>query len=167
MRGPGKFIIAGGIVLLAVGAILFTAYGRAKTPEQPIKFSHKIHAGEFKIACEYCHSYARRSTVAGVPAVERCMGCHKVTAMDKPEVKKLLEYWNRKEPIPWVKVFDQPDFVHFSHAPHVLKGIACQNCHGPVETMERVREAVALNMERCVTCHMEKKASIDCWTCHK
>ena len=71
MRGPGKFIIAGGIVLLAVGAILFTAYGRAKTPEQPIKFSHKIHAGEFKIACEYCHSYARRSTVAGVPEIGR------------------------------------------------------------------------------------------------
>ena len=167
MTGIRKVIIAGVISLLVIGAILFTAYGRVNGPEQPIKFSHKIHAGDFKIACEYCHSYARRSMVAGVPSVERCMGCHKVTAMDKPEVKKVLEYWNRKEPIPWIKVFDQPDFVHFSHRPHVVKGIVCQSCHGPVETMERVREAVTLNMERCVTCHMQRKASIDCWTCHK
>ena len=167
MTGIRKVIIAGVISVLVIGAILFTAYGRAKAPDQPIKFSHKIHAGEFKIACEYCHSYARRSTVAGVPSVERCMGCHKVTAMDKPEVKKVLEYWNRKEPIPWIKVFDQPDFVHFSHRPHVVKGIVCQSCHGPVERMEKVTEAVTLNMERCVTCHMQRKASIDCWTCHK
>src|SRR3989338_10956772 len=154
MTGIGKVIIAGVISLLVIGAILFTAYGRVNGPEQPIKFSHKIHAGDFKIACEYCHSYARRSTVAGVPSVARCMGCHKVTALDKPEVKKLADYWNRKEAIPWVKIFDQPDFVYFSHEPHVLKGIACQICHGPVERMEQVREAVVLNMERCVTCHM-------------
>ena len=168
MRGIGKVIIAGGISVLVIGAILFIATnGRARAPEQPIKFSHRIHAGDFKIPCEYCHSYTRRSTVAGIPSVERCMGCHKVTALDKPEVKKLADFWNRKEPIPWVKVFDQPDFVYFSHAPHVSKGIACQSCHGPVETMEKVTEAVVLNMERCVTCHMERKASIDCWTCHK
>ena len=152
---------------IVIGAILVAVYSRANAPGQPIAFSHKIHAGDFKIACEYCHSYARRSTVAGVPSVARCMGCHKVTALDKPEVKKLADYWNRKEPIPWVKIFDQPDFVYFSHEAHVLKGIACQICHGPVERMEQVREAVVLNMKRCVTCHMERKASIDCWTCHK
>ncbi|MBI2087187.1 MAG: cytochrome c3 family protein [Deltaproteobacteria bacterium] len=154
-------------VVLVLTGIMFAAYGRANAPEQPIKFSHKVHAGDFGIACEYCHSYARRSTVAGVPSVARCMGCHKVTALDKPEVKKLADYWNRKEPIPWVKVFDQPDFVYFSHQPHIAKGIACQSCHGAVEQMEKVREAVVVNMARCVNCHMEKKASIDCWTCHK
>ena len=155
------------VIILVLGAVFLSGYGRTKSPEQPIAFSHKLHASDFKIACEYCHSYARRSTVAGIPSVARCIGCHKVTALDKPEVKKLTDYWNRKEPIPWVKVFDQPDFVYFSHEPHVVKGIACQTCHGPVEGMERVTEAVTLNMERCVTCHMERKASIDCWTCHK
>ena len=152
---------------IVIGAILFAVYGRANAPQQPIAFSHKIHAGDFKIACEYCHPYARRSTVAGVPSVARCMGCHKVTALDKPEVKKLADYWNRKEAIPWVKVFGQPDFVYFSHQAHVSKEIACQICHGPVERMEKVTKAVVLNMERCVTCHMERKASIDCGTCHK
>jgi hypothetical protein len=155
------------LVILTVGGVLLSAYGRNKVPEQPIAFSHKLHASDFKIACEYCHSYARRSTVAGIPSVARCMGCHKVTALDKPEVKKLADYWNRKEAIPWVKVFGQPDFVYFSHEPHVLTGIACQICHGPVESMETMREAVVLKMEWCVTCHMERKASIDCWTCHK
>lgn len=159
----------GGVLflLLAGGAAFLLTPGPEKAPEQPIAFSHKVHAGDYQIPCLYCHVSARRSAVAGIPSVQLCMGCHKITAMDKPEVKKLQEFWNQKRSIPWVKVYDQPDFVYFPHRPHLLKGIACQSCHGPVETMERVRQAVTLDMDRCVTCHMERKASIDCLTCHK
>ncbi|MFQ5521669.1 MAG: c-type cytochrome, partial [Candidatus Methylomirabilia bacterium] len=75
-------------------------------PEQPIFFSHLIHAGSFKIDCQYCHAGARRGTAAGIPSVERCMGCHKiVAAQGNPEVTKLHDYWQRQEPIPWVRVF--------------------------------------------------------------
>lgn len=154
------------LVFAAAGAAPFL-FRRPSGPVQPVAFSHKIHSGDFKIGCEYCHSYARRAAVAGIPSVARCIGCHKITATEKPEVKKLLDYWNRKEAIPWIKVFDQPDFVYFSHKPHVSSGVACQTCHGPVETMERVREAVTLDMRLCVNCHMERKANIDCWACHK
>jgi c(7)-type cytochrome triheme protein len=95
------------------------------------------------------------------------MGCHAIMKADKAEVKKIREYWDRQEPIPWIKIYGQPDFVYFSHKRHGLKGIACKTCHGAVETMDRVQKAVVLDMDRCVACHMEKKASIDCLTCHR
>lgn len=166
---PVKTIISAllsGLLLISIAA--FSLLPRnARAPEQPIAFSHKIHAGDYQIPCLYCHTNARRSPVAGIPSVQLCMGCHKITAADRPEVQKLHGYWNRKEPIPWVKVYDQPDFVHFSHMSHVQAGIACQECHGPVETMDRIREAVILTMDRCVACHQRRQASLDCATCHK
>jgi mono/diheme cytochrome c family protein len=108
-------------------------------PVQPIFFSHVIHTGSYQIDCQYCHANARRSTPAGLPSVERCMGCHKiVAAQGNPEVQKLQAYWERKEPIPWVRVFKVPEYVYFPHKNHVQAGLACQNCHGRVEALERV-----------------------------
>ncbi|MBI2883225.1 MAG: cytochrome c3 family protein [Candidatus Methylomirabilis oxyfera] len=138
-----------------------------EAPAQPIDFSHKIHAGTYRISCLYCHTNARRSPVAGVPSVQRCMGCHKITAADRPEVRKLKGYWDRKEPIPWIKIFGQPDFVAFSHVAHVRAHVACEDCHGPVQKMDRVHRAVDLTMDRCLSCHRDRQASIDCVTCHR
>jgi DNA-directed RNA polymerase subunit RPC12/RpoP len=108
-------------------------------PEQPIFFSHVIHAGSYQIACQYCHSGARRSNAAGVPSVERCMGCHKIVAAEgNPEVKKLHGYWDRQEPIPWVRIFKVPEHAQFTHKQHVQAGVQCQTCHGRIEAMERV-----------------------------
>lgn len=135
--------------------------------QQPVAFSHKIHAGDYKIACEYCHIYARRAAVAGIPSVQRCMGCHKITARANPEVRKLRDYWNRKESIQWQKVTQMPDYVYFEHWPHIRSAIACQTCHGAVETMGQVRQARDLTMSYCVSCHREKQVSIDCATCHR
>ncbi|MBI2525854.1 MAG: c-type cytochrome [Candidatus Rokubacteria bacterium] len=108
-------------------------------PVQPIFFSHAIHAGSYRIDCQYCHAEARRSSPAGLPSVERCMGCHRViAAQGNPEVQKLLDYWERKEPIPWVRVFRVPEYVKFTHKNHVQAGLPCQTCHGIVEAMEQV-----------------------------
>jgi mono/diheme cytochrome c family protein len=108
-------------------------------PVQPIFFSHVIHAGSYQIACQYCHAGARRSSAAGLPSVERCMGCHKiVAAQGNPEVQKLHGYWERKEPIPWVRVFKVPEHAQFTHKQHVQAGMQCQTCHGRVEAMEQV-----------------------------
>jgi len=148
------------------------------SPVQPIEFSHKIHATDNEIPCQYCHTQARRSASAGVPSVEKCVGCHNEVAADKPQIRKLLNYWNNKEPIPWVKVHDLPDFVHFTHKRHVAAGIECQTCHGPVETMDRVRVKrttdehpmeAPLKMGVCLDCHknFEVEHGTDCWTCHK
>jgi hypothetical protein len=162
---PAAIVLMSGLLVLGIAG--FSRMPRMSgTLDQPIAFSHKIHAGDYQIPCLSCHANARRS-VAGIPSVQFCMGCHKLTAADKPEVQKLKGYWDRKEPIPWIKIFYQPDFVHFSHVAHVRTGLACQTCHGEVQTMDRFRERVAITMDRCVGCHRERQASIDCVTCHK
>jgi mono/diheme cytochrome c family protein len=120
---------------------------RREGPVQPIFFSHVIHAGSMQIACQYCHAAARRSSSAGIPSVERCMGCHKiVAAQGNPEVQKLQGYWDRKEPIPWIRVFKVPEFVYFTHKQHVQSGLQCQTCHGRIEALERVAAITGQNL---------------------
>ena len=112
---------------------------RREGPVQPIFFSHVIHAGSMQIGCQYCHSNARRSTTAGVPSVERCMGCHKIVAnTGNPQVDKLKGYWERQQPIPWVRIFKIPEYAEFPHKPHIASGLQCQTCHGRIEAMEQV-----------------------------
>jgi predicted CXXCH cytochrome family protein len=142
-------------------------------PEQPIAFSHKIHAGDNGIPCLYCHVGADDGPVATIPAVQTCMGCHKMVATSKPEIKKLQSYWDKKQPIPWLRVYDIPDHARFTHKRHVDAGLACQTCHGPIQTMERVKLQQNLTMGFCVKCHKARlnstpnPTSLDCATCHK
>ncbi|HEX9635947.1 MAG TPA: cytochrome c3 family protein [Acidobacteriota bacterium] len=150
----------------SIAALAAACAAPQPAPEQPIAFSHKLHAGDYRIACEYCHSGARRSAVAGVPSLERCLGCHRIVAYDRPEIGKLAAQVERREPLAWVKVTDVPDFVRFNHRPHVRAGVACQACHGPVETMERVSRFSSLEMGWCLDCHRERGASVDCLVCH-
>ncbi|MFQ5695093.1 MAG: cytochrome c3 family protein [Terriglobia bacterium] len=163
----------GSLALLALVVLAVTALGfwerlfAQSELEQPIAFSHRLHAGERQVPCQYCHAYARRSTVAGVPSVQACMGCHQVIAVRKAEVRKLADYWKQREPIPWLKIHNLPDFVYFSHKRHVRAGVQCQECHGPVETMEVVTQQASLEMGWCLTCHQQRGAPIDCATCHK
>ncbi len=145
-----------------------------EAPVQPVAFSHKVHAGEYGLDCQFCHAYARRSPVAGTPSLRRCEDCHRPMALknpelaaSNPEVQKLLGFFQRKEAIPWVRVHDLPDHVYFSHRVHIQAEVRCQTCHGPVETMERVKQAAPLTMGWCVHCHLDHKASRDCIVCHK
>ncbi len=176
-----------GLVLfvgLFVGYWANAALYPGTSPEQPIAFSHKIHAGENEIPCMYCHTQARRSISAGVPSVSKCVGCHNEVATERPQIRLLMDYWNNKQPIPWIKVHDLPDFVHFTHKRHVsayaqAAGIECQTCHGPVETMDRIRVSSraldgstlerAWEMGMCLNCHKQNQVEhgTDCWTCHK
>jgi hypothetical protein len=160
------------VVLIAVLAVLAYMYIlpldlRDRSPVQPISFSHKKHAGDNAIPCLFCHRYAPKSTVAGIPAVADCRACHLFIAQNAPEIKKLMEYWEKKKPIPWVRVYSVPDFVYFPHMMHIRARLACTNCHGSVETMERITRSVKIKMGWCLNCHRQHKASIDCWTCHK
>ena len=139
----------------------------APAPVQPIEFSHVVHAGSYGLACQYCHADARRSSYAGLPSVQRCMGCHKlVAAQGNPEVGKLQQYAQRGEAIPWVRIHKLAGFVHFPHKRHVQVGLACQACHGPVERMQRVAQIAPLTMGWCVQCHSERRGPLDCVTCH-
>ncbi|HXH82874.1 MAG TPA: c-type cytochrome [Candidatus Tectomicrobia bacterium] len=161
-------------------------------PAQPIFFSHLIHAGSYQIPCQYCHADARRSEYAGLPSVERCMGCHRIIgAQDNPEIQKIHEYAAAGKPIPWVRIFKVPEFTYFPHKPHVQSGLACQTCHGPIERMRvvgaetgpRLANDLAhliglrpgpplLSMGWCLECHREQNATrgtrapLDCISCH-
>ncbi len=166
---PTFLIVGGGLAGLVLGYWVNVLFFPGLTPTQPIEFSHKIHAGDNEIPCQYCHIYARRSTSAGVPSVAKCVGCHENVAADKPQIRLVMNYWNNQEPIPWVKVHDLPDFVHFPHKRHVAAEIECQTCHGPVETMEVVTRIAPLQMGWCLECHRAENVvhGTDCWTCHK
>jgi hypothetical protein len=165
LRSAIIILIFAGIVLLGLPAT--KSLYAAGLPDQPIDFNHKIHAGDNQIQCLYCHTYARRSTLAGVPSLRKCMGCHKITAKDKPGIKQLNKYVQDGEPIPWVRIYKVPDYTHFNHRRHVLKDVACQECHGPVETMAKVVKFSSLKMGWCLKCHKKLQASIDCITCHR
>jgi hypothetical protein len=186
-----------GFVLLAILTVLaLSTWSRqpaaAKPSEQPITFPHNVHVQTYKIDCRYCHADARRSEYAGLPSVTRCMGCHKIVAADKPEIKKLAEYAAKSQPIPWMRVYKVPEFTYFPHKAHIRAEIRCQQCHGPVETMTTIAatatgqqlgndlmnlvglrtSAPPLTMGWCVECHREQNAKhgmhapLDCVTCH-
>lgn len=130
-------------------------------PEQPIPFSHKIHAGDNQIACQYCHYGAEKSRHAGIPAVDVCLNCHNVVRRDSPEIKKLHKAREEGKAVEWVRIHKLPDFVYFSHQRHVAGGeITCQTCHGEVEKMERLQQHSSLNMGWCVNCHRDTEVDV-------
>ena len=130
-------------------------------PDQPVKFSHAVHAGQNTTDCIYCHSYAPYSKTAGIPAENICMNCHLLVRNGKRsgvfEITKVISAYENKKPIEWIKVHNLPDHVFFSHAQHVGAGeIACQECHGPVEKMGRIRLTGDLTMGWCINCHRSR-----------
>lgn len=166
---PAGLVLVTGLVGLVFGYWANAAFFPGTTPEQPIEFSHRVHAGDFEIPCLYCHTQARRSPVAGVPSVSKCAGCHESVATDRPQVREVMRHFANREPIPWIKIHDLPDFVHFPHKRHVQADVECQTCHGPVETMDRVSRQAPMQMGLCLDCHRQNEVEhgLDCWTCHK
>jgi Cytochrome c7 and related cytochrome c/Class III cytochrome C family len=124
-------------------------------PVQPIAFSHRMHAGKRQIPCLYCHFGAEKSRHAGIPPMNVCMNCHAQLKVATPEVQKLKEAVLQERPVQWMKVHNLPDFVYFNHSQHVLHPIACQKCHGPIETMDRVSQVSPLTMGWCINCHRD------------
>ncbi|MGB1043333.1 MAG: c-type cytochrome, partial [Tenacibaculum sp.] len=187
-------------VLVVIFGALITAYVLFGTlfkvgvdtgyqPIQPIAFSHKIHAGDNKIDCQYCHSSAKHSKTSGIPSVNVCMNCHKnisevaddtkvvmddhtlVKADLDKEIAKIyeaagwdaenLKYTGETKPVKWVRVHNLPDFAYFNHSQHVtVAGLKCQKCHGPVEEMEEVYQYSPLTMGWCIDCHKETKVDL-------
>lgn len=158
-------------------------------PEQPIAFSHALHAGENEIDCNYCHSSARHSKHSGIPSANVCMNCHmyvdgseitdatgnlKYDGEGSPEIAKIYaaigwdsenrEYIEdyEEQPIKWVRIHNLPDLVYFNHSQHVNVGqLECQECHGPVETMEEMYQYSELTMGWCINCHRETEVQFE------
>jgi len=123
-------------------------------PQQPIAFSHKLHAGQYKIDCNYCHTCVRKSKNANIPSPNICMNCHSAIETESPEIKKIYAAIEDNKPIEWVRVHNLPDLVYFNHSQHVeVGGVECQTCHGPVEEMEVIKVHARLTMGWCINCH--------------
>lgn len=144
-----------------------------KGPRQPIFFRHDVHAGQFKVQCQYCHYSVGVSSEPGVPTVQTCMGCHLVIGgtaeADKAEIKKLRDAWNNKQPIEWVRVHYLARHAHFPHNRHIkaMGPNACATCHGDVARMPQVYKVNNVNnMGWCINCHLERKVTRDCTSCH-
>jgi hypothetical protein len=158
-------------VLSGVGVVLFLYYFYVSPaadigPEQPIPFSHQVHAGVKNIQCQFCHPYVDRSTFPGIPPVEKCLYCHKYIIVKYPWIQKEHQYFNTNTPTPWRKVNYIPEHVFFNHQRHIRKEIACEECHGQVQHADRLKEH-RFFMGFCIECHDKKKANVDCWlACH-
>jgi hypothetical protein len=200
----GMFVALGNFYAEAAQP-LTTADDLGPKVDQPIEFPHNRHSGlhdpadsadptapakgGMEINCMYCHTYARRSMVAGIPPLRKCIGCHEYISSVKetPRIKKLYEYWEARKPVPWKKVHDLPDFVRFNHERHIQRFVfkqgkpvqeACGYCHGDVKTMTVARRQKPLSMGWCAECHQKDhpidgssrqttNGPNDCFTCHK
>lgn len=175
-------------IFVLIMGIFYTLSISAQEIVQPVDFSHKTHAGDFAISCEFCHVYTERSSVAGIPSIRNCIGCHTVVSGEgdaAEEISKIFDYWKLGTSVPWRRVYDLPDFVYFSHRSHSLVGIECTECHGVVEQQEAMALETLhadLSMGWCLDCHMSKQiigkggntgsaeyiyGSVDCLACHK
>ena len=189
-KRASKNWIRGNKKLIAVMFIILVFWGSVKgwyalagigiqqeyAPEQPIKFSHKLHAGQNGISCVYCHSGAEKSRHANIPSPNVCMNCHKYVQEGpihgKTEIAKIYAaldynptsgiYGPNPKPVQWIRVHNLPDLAYFNHAQHtVVGGIECQTCHGPVQEMEVVKQFSPLTMGWCIQCHLDTEVKME------
>jgi len=135
-------------------------------PTQPIAYSHELHAGQYEIDCNYCHTGVRKSKSANIPSANICMNCHVAIKTESKEIQKIYaaidydpetgEYGEDTQPIEWVRVHNLPDLAYFNHSQHVkVGGLECETCHGPIKEMEVVYQYSNLTMGWCINCHRE------------
>lgn len=185
-------MISFSIVVMLIGSYWVYSYlmqigvDQGYQPVQPIHFSHKIHAGDNDIDCQYCHTTARSSETSGIPSLNTCMNCHESisevseeTASKEyskkfydDEIAKLYDavgwdtdqhdYTGETKPVKWVRVHNLPDLAYFNHAQHVSAGkLDCQKCHGTVEEMEVMKQDSKLTMGWCIECHRETDVKME------
>lgn len=142
-------------------------FNRRQAPVQPIAYTHKAHLA-VGMECLNCHVGVDQGPEARIPSVALCMTCHQAIATDRPEIKKVVAYFERGEEIPWQRVYDYGRSAHvrFKHAVHIRAKVACASCHGDMTQQTTARRVVNLNMGYCLACHKQTKASIDCIACH-
>ena len=129
-------------------------------PKQPIAFSHKLHAGQYKIDCNYCHTGVNRGKSAHIPSANICMNCHGEIKRESPEIQKIYAAIENDKPIEWVRVHNLPDLAYFNHAQHVNVGnVQCSQCHGEIEKMEVVQQRSSLTMGWCIDCHRKTEVN--------
>lgn len=136
------------------------------TPVQPIPFSHKQHIA-LKLKCKMCHANPDPGESMGIAAASVCMSCHSTIKANSPAIQKLAGYAAQNRDIPWVRVYEIPAYVDFSHKTHLAAGATCETCHGKVEERDVLFRETNISMGACMDCHRQHKAPIDCTSCHE
>ena len=164
-KSDGMIIIVTAIVLAfvvktAINGLYTVGVQQGYAPSQPIAYSHELHAGQYEIPCQYCHTGVEIGKSANIPSANICMNCHmhiqNVEGKEgiSPEIAKIYDAVDNNKPIEWVRVHNLPDLAYFNHSQHVVVGgVECQTCHGPIEEMEVVSQHSALTMGWCIDCH--------------
>ncbi len=188
----GIFPFAAGVAIMLVAG--WAGFPRAiyKSRPQPVDFSHKVHADKAGQKCEDCHAFRPDGTFAGIPALDKCAGCHAApmgaTAAEKDFVEQYVTPGREPQ---WAVYARQPENVFFSHIAHVKRAkLACETCHGDHgasdhllpyqedrvsgysrniwQTAERVKTTrAAMTMSACVECHRQQGLEHSCLDCHK
>lgn len=154
------------ISLLVIGAPIYlvalVAYGVTPQalrigyqPDQPVPYSHALHAGELGIDCRYCHSTVERAGEAAIPPAATCMNCHASVRKDSDALLPIRAAFAENTPVRWTRVHDVPDYVYFNHQAHVNAAVGCETCHGRIDLMVKVYQKKPLTMEWCVDCHRD------------
>ena len=154
------------VVKTAIDGLYTVGVQQGYAPTQPIAYSHELHAGQYEIPCQYCHTGVEIGRSANIPSANICMNCHthiqNVDGQDgmSPEIAKIYAAIENDQPIEWVRIHNLPDLAYFDHSQHVVVGgVACQTCHGPIEEMEVVYQASSLTMGWCIDCHRQTEIS--------
>lgn len=176
-----KFTFLAAATAVVVGGYLATCLFAAISPKivnvghqpkQPVPFSHKLHAGQLKMDCRYCHNTVERAGHAAIPPTATCGNCHGGSRTTKGErdlgivrpestlLKPIGVSLENNDPVLWERVHDLPDFVYFNHSAHVNKGVSCVSCHGRIDKMEIVTQVEPLSMKWCLDCHRNPTPNI-------
>lgn len=154
-------LAAGALLVLGGGAAWVLAARPSYSPyvgyaePQPVMFSHEHHTGRLGLDCRYCHEHAEESDFAGMPPASTCMNCHLQLYTTAPMLQPVRDAWATDRPVEWRRVYRLPDFVRFSHKPHVSAGVACVSCHGRMDEQPLTRLEQPLTMGWCLDCHRE------------
>ncbi len=153
--------------LVGLGAVLALYYWFAPAftdvgyqPDQPVPFSHRLHAGELGMDCRYCHNTVEKAALAAIPPAATCMNCHATVKPDSPKLAPIRESYESGKPVEWVRVHMVPDYAYFDHSVHVAGGVGCVECHGRIDQMEKVTQIKPLGMSWCLDCHRKPESRL-------
>jgi hypothetical protein len=162
----GAVVVKITLGILAAAACLLPIWA-ADGPAQPLPFSHKSHAGALKLQCKMCHSSPDPGESMTIAAAPVCMQCHSAIKTESPAIQKLAQYAKEGKPVPWVRIYQIPAYVDFSHRAHLEARSTCDECHGKVAERDVLYREINLNMVACMDCHNVKRASVNCNFCHE
>jgi hypothetical protein len=145
--------------------VAFLHFAAAGPPGQPIPYNHKQHSA-LGLKCRECHTMADPGEMMGLPEASKCLTCHRSIKQDSPAIQKLAVFARENRSVPWVRIYEIPSFVRFSHRAHLSVAGTCDICHGPVAQRETLVRETDISMSGCMNCHRANKASLSCTYCH-